>query len=107
MQTFYPRLEDGLSHKIVRAVGASGYDEIFTLLAGQRLSQLDKVKSFRKVPARHCIGGGVPRCLSTDVRNSRSSPHPSRATLKLMTIEPKSGSLNPLDRTKVLKCCRF
>ena len=76
MQTYYPRLEDELSHNIVRAVGATGYDEIFTLLTGQRLSQLKKVKPFwesiavlfnfrnvlghgRQVSARHSVGGGV------------------------------------------------
>ena len=77
MNTYYARLEDELSHNIVRAVGATGYDEIFTLLTGQRPSQLKKVKPFwesiavlfnfrnvlghgRQLSVRHSSGGGVP-----------------------------------------------
>lgn len=77
MNTYYGRLEDELSRNIGRAVGSSGYDEIFKLLAGQRLSQLKEVKPLwegltvlfnfrnvlghgREVSARHFAGGAIP-----------------------------------------------
>ena len=44
MNFYYARLEDELSRNIGRSVGAKGYDEIFTLLTGLRLSQLKEVK---------------------------------------------------------------
>ena len=43
MNLFYERLEDELSRNIGRAVGAQGYDEMFNLLTGKRLSQLTEV----------------------------------------------------------------
>lgn len=38
---YYRRLEDNLSRQITRASGAQGYEEMFALLTGQSLSQLN------------------------------------------------------------------
>jgi hypothetical protein len=87
MNTYYGRLEDELAHRIGRAVGASGYDEMFTLLTGQRLSQLKKVKPIwegiavlfnfrnvlgrgREVSARHFAGGAAPGGFKEDFSGS-------------------------------------
>lgn len=76
MNVYYNRLEEDLAGRIGRAVGAAGYDDMFQLLAGQRLSQLKEVTplweavtvlfSFRnvlghgrEVSARHYIGALV------------------------------------------------
>ena len=73
MNIFYKRLEDDLSNRIGRSVGAAGYNEMFELLTGSRLSELDETKSMwegitvlfnfrnvlghgREVSARHFAG---------------------------------------------------
>jgi hypothetical protein len=74
---YYNRLEDELSRNIGRTQGSSGYDEMFALLTGQRLSRLSKVQPFwegvtilfnfrnvlghgREVSAKHFQGGMTP-----------------------------------------------
>jgi hypothetical protein len=44
MNVFYNRLEEDLSTRIARSLGAEGYNEIFELFAGIRLSNLDAMK---------------------------------------------------------------
>lgn len=44
MNVFYGRLEDDLSNRIGRSVGAAGYNEMFDLLTGVHLSDLEKIK---------------------------------------------------------------
>jgi hypothetical protein len=74
---YYERLEDEIARSIGRAVGASGYDEMFSLVAGRRLSQIKDVAPLwegitvlfnfrnvlghgREISARHFAGGAVP-----------------------------------------------
>ena len=87
MNVYYSRLEEDLSHRLGRAVGASAYDEMFELLAGQRLSQLKEVASLwegvtvlfnfrnvlghgREVSARHFAGGSVKGGFREDFSGS-------------------------------------
>jgi len=87
MDVYYRRLEEDLSHRLGRAVGASAYDEMFELLAGQRLSQLKEVASLwegvtvlfhfrnvlghgREVSARHIAGGSVKGGFREDFSGS-------------------------------------
>lgn len=87
LNKYYARIQDEFSRNIGRAAGASGYDELFTLLAGQRLSQLKKVKPLwesitvlfnfrnvlghgRQVSARQSFGGGVPGGFREDFYGS-------------------------------------
>lgn len=44
MNSFYNRLEEDLSNRIGRSIGASGYSEMFRLLVGQSLNQMELVK---------------------------------------------------------------
>jgi hypothetical protein len=43
MNLFYQRLEKELEARIERSVGAAGYDEMFSIILGTRLSQLEYV----------------------------------------------------------------
>lgn len=43
MNMFYSRIEEDLEHRISSALGAAGYDEMFELLIGERLSKLVRV----------------------------------------------------------------
>jgi hypothetical protein len=43
MNLFYNRIDDDLEGRICSAMGAAGYDEMFELLTGERLSKLSQV----------------------------------------------------------------
>lgn len=43
MNTYYSRLEEDLDARIGRSLGAAGYDDLFMLVAGERLSQMKHV----------------------------------------------------------------
>jgi len=77
MNIFYSRLEDDLSARIARSLGAEGYDDMFELLIGTPLHALHDVKPLwepmtvlfnfrnvlghgRQVRARQFSGGAVP-----------------------------------------------
>jgi hypothetical protein len=77
VNSYYNRLEEELSRNIGRTLGSSGYDEMFALLTGRRLSRLSKVEPFwegvtilfnfrnvlghgREVSAKHFQGGLTP-----------------------------------------------
>jgi hypothetical protein len=87
MNNYYERLEDELSRNIGRAIGASGYDELFAILAGQPLNRLRQVKPLwegitvlfnfrnvlghgREVSARHFTGGAIPGGLREEFLGS-------------------------------------
>jgi hypothetical protein len=73
MNIFYSRLEDDLSSRIGRSIGTSGYNDIFELLMGSKLSELGEMRPLwegvtvlfnfrnvlghgREVSARHFVG---------------------------------------------------
>lgn len=87
MNTYYNRLEEDLSDRLGRSVGASAYDKMFELLAGQRLSQLKDVAPLwegvtvlfnfrnvlghgREVWARQFTGGSVEGGFREDFSGS-------------------------------------
>jgi hypothetical protein len=87
MGKYYTRIEEDVSRRIGRAVGAAGYDEMFELLVGRRLSQMNEVSPFweavnvlfnfrnvlghgREVSARHFTGGAVPGGVREDFPGS-------------------------------------